>query len=58
MIIFGQMGSYHMAYSYMMELYILMALLTVLAFYRHKNNIQRLLNGTENKIYLGKSKNK
>ena len=42
----------------MMELYILMALLTVLAFYRHKNNIQRLLNGTENKIYLGKSKNK
>ena len=58
MIVFGQMGSYHMAHSYMMELYILMALLTVLAFYRHKNNIQRLLNGTENKIYLGKSKNK
>lgn len=58
MIVFGEMGSYHMSRPYMNELYILMALLTVLACYRHKNNIQRLLNGTENKIYLGKTANK
>ena len=34
-----------------------MGLLTVLAFYRHKKNIKRLLDGTESKIYLSK-KNK
>ena len=57
MIVFGQMGSYHMDFSHMIELYIVMGLLTVLAFYRHKKNIKRLLDGTESKIYLSK-KNK
>ena len=57
MIVFGQMGSYHMDFSYMIELYTVMGLLTVLAFYRHKKNIKRLLDGTESKIYLSK-KNK
>ena len=57
MIIFGQMGSYHMDSYHMIELYIVMGLLTVLAFYRHKKNIKRLLDGTESKIYLSK-KNK
>ena len=36
MIVFGQMGSYHMDSYHMIELYIVMGLLTVLAFYRHK----------------------
>ena len=57
MIVFGQMGSYHMDSYHMIELYIVMGLLTVLAFYRHKKNIKRLLDGTESKIYLSK-KNK
>ena len=54
MIIFGQMGSYHMDPPHTTELYILMGALTVLAFYRHKKNIKRLLDGTESKIYLSK----
>lgn len=53
-IIFGQMGDYGMDSSHRMELYILMGLLTVLALYKHRANISRLLNGTESKIYLGK----
>ena len=57
MFVFGQLGSYHMDSYHMIELYIVMGLLTVLAFYRHKKNIKRLLDGTESKIYLSK-KNK
>ena len=57
MIVFGQMGSYHMDHAHTMELYVVMGVLTVLAFYRHKKNIRRLLDGTESKIYLSK-KNK
>lgn len=54
MIVLGQMGVYGMAHSYRIELYVLMAFLTALAFYRHKKNIKRLLDGTESKIYLSK----
>ena len=54
MIVRGQMGAYHMDHVHTLELYVVMAALTVLAFYRHKTNIKRLLNGTDNKIYLGK----
>ena len=57
MIVFGQMGSYHMDHAHTIELYVVMGVLTVLAFYRHKKNIHRLLDGTESKIYLSK-KNK
>lgn len=54
MIVLGQMGAYNMAFPHMIELYVLMAFLTALAFYRHKKNIKRLLDGTESKIYLSK----
>lgn len=54
MIVFGQMGAYGMAKTPTMEMYGVMAFMTVLAFYKHKENIKRLLNGTENKISLGK----
>ncbi|MBQ0001192.1 MAG: glycerol-3-phosphate acyltransferase, partial [Clostridiales bacterium] len=53
-IVFGQMGSYHMSPSYNYELYILMALLTALCYYRHRANISRLIKGTESKIFLSK----
>ena len=52
MIVLGQMGAYGMDLNHRMELYVLMAALTVLAIYRHSANIKRLLDGTENKIYL------
>lgn len=55
MVIFGQMGSYGMDAAHTMELYGVMAALTLLALFRHRANILRLLAGTENKIFLGKS---
>ena len=51
------MGKYGMDRPHTMELYIVMAVLTAMAFYRHRANIVRLLHGTENKVFLS-SKNK
>ena len=55
--VFGHMGKYGMDQPHTMELYIVMAVLTAMAFYRHRANIGRLLHGTENKVFLS-SKNK
>lgn len=55
MIIFGQMGDYQMDGAHTIELYAVMTCLTLLAVYRHRANISRLMKGTENKIFLGKS---
>ncbi|MBQ9065718.1 MAG: glycerol-3-phosphate 1-O-acyltransferase PlsY [Blautia sp.] len=52
-IVFGQMGFYNMEQRYLNELYILFVLMTALAYFRHRKNIVRLLNGTENKISIG-----
>lgn len=52
--LFGRMGSYRVAASSLQELYILAGALMALAIWRHRANIVRLLNGTENK--LGASK--
>ena len=56
MIVRGEMGGYGMGRSHTTEMYIVMGFLTVLAFWRHRANIVRLANGTENKVFLGKSK--
>lgn len=56
LIIFGQMGAYGMDQAHTYELYVLMAGLTLLAIFRHRANVKRLMNGTESKIYLGKNK--
>lgn len=56
-VIMGQMGIIPGSDSMNIELYILVFLLTVLAFYKHKANIGRLLAGNERKTYLFK-KNK
>ena len=58
MVVFGQLGWFGMEQAYLYELYILVFLLTALAWWRHRANIRRLLNGTENKFGLGKSKSK
>ena len=50
-IIFGQFGLYHMAQAPLIEMYVLAAFLAGMAIYRHRANIVRLLNGTENRIF-------
>ena len=50
MIIIGQAGWLDMQPSYCYELYIILALMTLLAWYRHKENLKRLAAGTENKF--------
>lgn len=53
-IIYGQMGGFEMVQAYVYEMDALAVALAGLAIYRHKANIVRLMNGTENKI--GKKK--
>ena len=50
MILVGQWGWLDMEPSRLYELYILLFLMTALAFYRHRANIGRLMSGTENKF--------
>ena len=52
MIILGQKGVFHMTQPLLNELYIVTAVLTAMAYYKHRENIKRLLNGTERKTYL------
>ena len=54
MVIFGQMGWFDLSQNQLIELYILMAFLTALAYWKHRGNIRRLLEGTERKTYLTK----
>ena len=57
MVVVGQMGLFGASQAVLNEMYIVTALLTVLAYYKHRENIGRLLKGTERKTYLTK-KNK
>ena len=50
-IIFGQLGFYGVSQAVLIEIYVLAAFLAVMAIYRHRANIVRLLNGTENRIF-------
>ena len=56
MIVFGALGFYGMNLLHTTEMDVVFGLLTVLAFFRHKGNIRRLISGTERKTYLGKKK--
>ena len=51
-VIFGQMGWFHVSEGYLPELYILSAVITGMAIWRHKSNIGRLMHGTENKFSM------
>ena len=53
-VVFGQMGWFDLSQPNLIELYVLMALLTALAYWKHRGNIKRLLSGTERKTYLTK----
>ncbi|MBO5450007.1 MAG: glycerol-3-phosphate 1-O-acyltransferase PlsY [Lachnospiraceae bacterium] len=54
MIVEGQMGMLHMSSAHCMELYIIAILMMMMAFYRHRGNIDRLIHGNERKTYLTK----
>lgn len=57
MVIVGQMGLFGSSQAVLNEMYVITALLTALAYYKHRENIVRLLKGEERKTYLTK-KNK
>lgn len=54
MVIAGQMGVFGASQQVLNEMYIITALLTILAYYKHRENIKRLLKGEERKTYLTK----
>lgn len=58
LIIKGQMGLFGMSHAYLVEMYGIGVLFVISAFVRHRANIGRLLNGTENKISFGKKEGK
>lgn len=58
LVISGQMGLFaEMTQAQLIEMYVLFGALTVLAFWKHRQNIVRLVHGNERKTYLLK-KNK
>ena len=56
-IILGQSGVFGMTQPLLNEMYVILVLLTVMAYWKHRENIGRLIHGTERKTYLTK-KNK
>lgn len=53
-VVLGQMGYLPVGAHSLPEVYVIIAFLALLAIYRHRANIQRLLSGTENKLVLKK----
>ena len=52
LVVLGQMGIFGMSQAALNEMYVVAGFLTVMAYYKHKDNIKRLLDGTERKTYL------
>lgn len=50
LIFFGSQGCYQVAPECRPELYLLVVILMLMAIWRHRANIKRLLSGTENKV--------
>ena len=55
LLIFGQMGHIRVNVGLLPEIYAVGAVFTILAIWRHRANVKRLLTGTENKISVSKS---
>lgn len=49
-VVYGQMGGFSLTQPELYEMYAITIGLMLMAFYRHRANIKRLLNGTENKL--------
>lgn len=56
-VAFGQLGYFAMPQSYCYEAYAVTLVVVVMAFVRHRENIKRLLSGTERKIFQKKENN-
>ena len=52
LVVLGQLGIFGMPQEALNEMYVVAGFLTVMAYYKHKDNIKRLLDGTERKTYL------
>ena len=52
LVVLGQPGIFGMPQAALNEMYVVAGFLTVMAYYKHKDNIKRLLDGTERKTYL------
>ena len=53
MVLCGQLGVFgEMSQAHLNEMYILTAFLTVMAYWKHRENIKRLIGGVERKTYL------
>nr|WP_288722599.1 glycerol-3-phosphate 1-O-acyltransferase PlsY [uncultured Sellimonas sp.] len=55
-VVRGQIGDYGMEGAPLYEMYAVAGFLALMAIWKHRANIGRLLNGTENKISFGKKK--
>ncbi len=53
-VVFGELGLLNVTDKYRIEIYILAAVIMLMGIVRHRENIQRLLNGNENKFSLKK----
>lgn len=56
-VVMGQMDVFQMPAGHRVEMYVIAVFLTVMAYWKHRENIKRLVSGTERKTYLLK-KNK
>ena len=54
MVISGELGLFHTSRPILIEMYIITAFLMAMAYYKHKDNIVRLIKGNERKTYLTK----
>lgn len=54
--VFSRLGAYGLDQKLLLEFYIITAMISGLAFWRHRANIGRLVRGTENKISLNSGK--
>ena len=54
--ILGRLGYFHMTKAHLIEMYAVALFLALMAFWKHRDNIKRLLAGTERKTYLSSKK--
>lgn len=52
LVVLGQMGVFGMTQALLNEMYVIAGFLTVMAYWKHRENIGRLVSGTERKTYL------
>lgn len=52
LVVLGQMGIFGMTQALLIEMYVIAGFLTAMAYWKHRENIKRLVTGTERKTYL------